>query len=68
MNIEGKKITLVNLYGPNDDKPELYENITRKLSKFENAQVIMCGDWNLVLDAEIDSKNYCIPIILEEEM
>ena len=26
-NIEGKQITLVNLYGPNDDKPEFYENI-----------------------------------------
>ena len=58
MTIEGKKITLVNLYCPNNDKPEFYENITRKVSEFVNEQVIMFGDWNFVSDAEIDSKNY----------
>ena len=58
LNIEGKQITLVNLYGPNDDKPEFYENIKQKVAEFENEEVIMCGDWNLCLDAEKDCENY----------
>ena len=58
LNIDGKNITLVNLYGPNEDKPEFYENIKMKLADFENEEVIMCGDWNLCLDAEKDCENY----------
>ena len=44
LNIDGKNITLVNLYGPNEDKPEFYENIKTKLADFENEEVIICGD------------------------
>ena len=44
LNIERKNITLVNLYGPNEDKPEFYENNKQKLADFENEEVIMCGD------------------------
>ena len=58
LNIEGKQITLVNLYGPNDDKPDFYENIKQKVAEFGNEEVIMCGDWNLCLDAEKDCENY----------
>ena len=29
MTIEGKEITLVNLYGPNEDRPQFYENLNR---------------------------------------
>lgn len=58
MEIEGKKITLVSLYGPNDDSPQFYENVLQKVDEFENEEVIMCGDWNLVLDPHIDSENY----------
>ena len=31
MTIKGKKITLVNLYGPNEDRPQFYSNIKQKL-------------------------------------
>ena len=58
LDIEGKQITLVNLCGPNEDKPEFYENIKQKLAEFENEEVIMCGDWNFCLDAEKDCENY----------
>ena len=58
MTIEGKKITLVCLYGPNEDNPHFYENIKRKVVEFDNEEVIMCGDWNLVLNADKDYENY----------
>ena len=56
--IQGKRITLVNLYGLNQDNPNFYTNIKQKVSEFENDQVIMCGDWNFVLDPDLDYNNY----------
>ena len=60
VNIEmgGKKITLVNLYGPNKDNPEFYKNIEAKIEEGQNISVIICGDWNLVLDQEQDTSGY----------
>ena len=58
MVIEEKEITLVNLYGPNEDNPQFYENLIKKIAEFENDNVIVCGDWNLVINPEIDSHNY----------
>ena len=48
MTIEGKEITLVNLYGPNEDRPQFYENLKQKIDEFETEQVIICGDWNFI--------------------
>ena len=56
--IQGKRITLVDLYGPNQDNPNFYTNIKQKVSEFENDQVILCGDWNFVLDLDLDYNNY----------
>ena len=58
LNIDGKNITLVTLYGPNEDNPKFYENIKRNVTEFGNDEVIMCGDWNLCLDVEKDCENY----------
>ena len=49
---------MVNLYGRNNDKLECYENIKQKVAEFENEKVIMCGAWNLCLDAEKDCEKY----------
>lgn len=58
MVIQGKKITLVNLYGPNEDNPQFYNNLQHEVSEFDNEYVIMCGDWNLVLNPDVDTQNY----------
>ena len=34
------------------------KNIMQKVVEFENEQVIMCGDWNLVVNADKDYDNY----------
>ena len=46
--IQGKDITLANIYGPNEDNPNFYENLIQNISDFENENVIVCGDWNLI--------------------
>ena len=58
MVAQDKEFTLVNLYGPKNDNPQFYENLTKKIFEFENEKVIICGDWNFVINPEIDSFNY----------
>ena len=58
LNIQDKKILLVSLYGPNDDRPNFYRNLKQHILGFENDNVIICGDWNLVLNPESDTENY----------
>ena len=58
MELQDKELILVNLYGPNEDNPQFYKNIFKIISEFENENVIMCGDWNLVLEPEKDCCNY----------
>ena len=49
LTIESKRITLINIYGPNVDTPVFYEGITNTLESFKNEACIICGDFNLVL-------------------
>ena len=51
-------ITLVNLYGPNQDNPEFYINLAAEVENCQNDFQIFCGDWNLVQDNNIDYYNY----------
>ena len=59
INIEGEKFTLVNLYGPNDDKPKFYKEIRQKCNAFQNDKIIICGDWNLVINPDLDRITTC---------
>ena len=53
--INNNTITLVNVYGPNQDCPDFYRNIKEK---YEDRKCIMGGDWNLVIDPDRDYHNY----------
>ena len=58
ITIKGKKITLANIYGPNEDRPQFYSMLRQKVEDLDNEMIIMCGDWNLIIDPEIDCENY----------
>ena len=58
ITIKGKKFTLVNIYGPNEDRPQFYDNIRQKIEEFDNDRAIICGDWNLIIDPVLDCENY----------
>ena len=58
MVINDCEITLINLYGPNTDDPMFYDNIYDVINDFDNQYVVMCGDWNLVMNEDIDTYNY----------
>ena len=46
------------LYGPNDDRPIFYQNLAHDIAEFDNNSMILCGDWNLVMEQEKDTENY----------
>lgn len=54
----GKRLTLLNLYGPNKDDPGFYRNLQTCIENIGNVSTIICGDWNLVLDQELDTSGY----------
>ena len=58
IEIDKQRLTLVNLYGPNKDDPSFYEDIKKRVVRLGNNNIIMVGDWNLLLNPEIDGLNY----------
>lgn len=59
LEIEKKfTILLVNIYGPNGDDPQFYENVEKEMADIECDHIIMCADWNTVQDYKLDCYNY----------
>ena len=49
-------VLLVNIYVPNRDDPNFYINLSENIAKLKIPNLILVGDWNLVLT--IDYYNY----------
>ena len=58
ISISDKRITLVNLYGPNRDKPNFYNELKNDILDFGNQPVVIGADFNLILDIQKDVENY----------
>ena len=56
--IHEKNIALINVYGPNKDSPMFYQELSNKMSRYNNSSFILAGDFNLILNTDIDSYNY----------
>lgn len=53
-----KNLLLVNVYGPNKDNPQFFSDLKETISRYKNHNIIAVGDWNLVLDPNLDYDNY----------
>ena len=51
-------VTILNIYGPNQDNPNFYIDLKNKLDNSLTDYIIVCGDFNLVLDFDLDCDNY----------
>ncbi|VDI42705.1 Hypothetical predicted protein [Mytilus galloprovincialis] len=58
MTIHEYRITLADIYGPNNDNPGFFTEVQEVISNIQNSSIIMAGDWNVVQDYEIDTLNY----------
>ena len=58
LTIDNRRITLGTVYGPNKDTPGFYEQLFENLESLNNASIILCGDWNIVMDYDQDTKGY----------
>ena len=52
----GKHLTLANIYAPNNGHPTFFASVFERLADFKSDEVILGGDYNLVLDVEKDKK------------
>ena len=58
LTIDDHRFTLASIYGPNQDNPQFYTNLFEKLDYIGNDSFMICGDFNLVLNPELDYHNY----------
>ena len=58
IEIEDKRITLATIYRPNDDDANFYEKLQNNIIKMGNDNIIVTGDFNLLLNPEVDGVNY----------
>ena len=52
ISMKDKDILLVNVYESNRDTPAFYEELTEMVKEYQNHNIIIAGDWNLVLDPQ----------------
>ena len=58
VTIMERDFLIVSLYGPNRDDPEFYAELEERINDVGFENIIIGGDWNLVLDYTLDYYNY----------
>ena len=58
LKLENMTLKIINIYGPNLDSPGFYENLNDIVKNNELDYTIICGDFNLVLNPDMDCCNY----------
>ena len=52
------RFLLVALYGPNKDVPDFFNSLLRQIVDVGNYSIIMCGDFNVVQNYDLDTTGY----------
>ena len=58
LSMDDHRLTLANIYAPNNDEPSFFGKLENNIKFYGNSNVIIVGDWNLLLNPAIDGKNY----------
>ena len=57
ISVFNQRISLLNVYAPNEDKPDFFTSLGLKLEAINNTSIICGGDFNVVQDYNIDTNN-----------
>ena len=49
---------MINLYDPNKDNPDFFKIISNYIDEIGNTDITVCGDYNCVLNPDLDYYNY----------
>ena len=52
------RFLLINVYGPNEDQPNFYIDMFNIIENLDTKNLILVGDWNIVMNYELDTLNY----------
>jgi len=58
IGINQRRILLVNIHSPNKDTPSFYDRLKDEVMKLSHDNVVLVGDWNLILNTKLDLVNY----------
>ncbi|GFS09551.1 nocturnin [Elysia marginata] len=58
VTVDGVKMSIINIYAPNTDDPNFFIKVKHEIARVGNKNIMVMGDWNLLLDPEIDGVNY----------
>ena len=54
IEINDKNLVICNVYAPNKDDPNFFDTFFTKVNNFSNANLVLGGDWSLVLNDSLD--------------
>ncbi len=57
LEIEGKRMTICCIYGPNQVQPAFFTSLRQSISNFGNYPVVIGGDWNCTISCEPSPSN-----------
>ena len=55
---------IINIYAPNLDEPIFFENMQKLVENNNQSYLMICGDFNLVLNPTMDTYNYMNKILI----
>ena len=55
-NLANHNLTIINIYGPNNDNPSFFHDIFSKINDTSN--IILAGDFNTVLNPNLDHSHF----------
>ena len=58
ISINKQRFTFGSIYGPNKDCPNFFVKLFEEIECFQNASIVLCGDWNIVMEYDKDTRNY----------
>ena len=57
LTINNKEITIINVYGSNNDNTNFYQILTEYMQENEEKTFIIGGDFNTVINEKLDKRN-----------